>query len=99
MSKAVRKVDILELVAKASDALQQALEPTQELLEQVPDGAFQSKIPEDWGPEEYEAETRKLLKTLAGVVKNKEALDMPGILIFYPLLFLMYFSVLIQEFE
>jgi hypothetical protein len=81
MSKAVRKVDILELVTKASDALQHALEPTQELLEQVPDGAFQSKIPEDWGPEEYEAETRKLLKTLAGVVKNKEALDMPGIIL------------------
>lgn len=79
MSKAVRKVEILELVAKASDALQHALEPTQEMLKQVPDGVFQSKIPEDWGPQQYEAETLKLLKTLAGVVKNKDALETPGL--------------------
>jgi hypothetical protein len=85
MSKAARKVDILELVNKASVALRHVLEPTQELLDQVPDGAFESNVPEDWGPKEYEAEILKLHKTLARVVKNKEALslDMQGVLIFF----------------
>lgn len=80
MSKAIRKVDMLELVTKASDALQETLEPTQELLDQLPEGAFKNKIPEDWGPEELQAETLKLLKTLSIVVDNdEEPLEVPGI--------------------